>query len=583
MYRYKIERISFMNDSEFVPGKINVFVGANNCGKTQLLKDIRAFITGNATPRIIAKEIEVTYPESWEDMKSAYDMQVVGVQHNQSKQLRHVSPTLDESPSGQISPEIEKLLASWLNQADKQQFRLATGAGLVTYLNTDNRLKLALSKPVVNLHETGAKNVLEALYLSGKDSVEKVRLIVHSIFKTDIHLDVSNLGMLQYKVGHDFTKISNDPQVAFSQLATYGCLDEQGDGLRSAVGIIGALVGLKKKPVILLDEPEAFLHPPQAEQLGAAISDIVDDSQQIFISTHSADFLRGLLRVNRHSVIVHVKRNENDETKLNALDENDLNEIITSPLLSSSRVLEGMFYKGVVITEADADAVFYQRLFQKIGSSDEIHFINAHNKQTLVKVIQPFLKMQIRAAMIADADVIRDVHEFKTIISAISTDEKQKTILEQREAIYNFFESQSKYAKLCDLREKMFSLASRITLSSEDDQNKMASALFDLRKELKKMRDDSDALAEFKQKGRASLPLEKQQAFDNLWSNCSENGLFIVPVGELESWLTEDGLERTNNKSKWISSALSKVFDLNYDPDKEIWQFIDSLRGYLID
>ena len=43
-----------------------------------------------------------------------------------------------------------------------------------------------------------------------------------------------------------------------------------------------------------------------------------------------------------------------------------------------------MFYKGVVATEADADAVFYQRLFQKIGASDEIASVDKgiHNKTT---------------------------------------------------------------------------------------------------------------------------------------------------------------------------------------------------------
>ena len=110
---------------------------------------------------------------------------------------------------------------------------------------------------------------------------------------------------------------------------------------------------------------EAFLHPPQALQLGEIISGLVEPSQQIFIATHSADFLRGLLSSTRDAVIIHLDRVENI-TEANVLDSATLNQIITDPLLSSSRVLEGMFYKGVVATEADADAVFYQRLFQKL-------------------------------------------------------------------------------------------------------------------------------------------------------------------------------------------------------------------------
>lgn len=210
-------------------------------------------------------------------------------------------------------------------------------------------------------------------------------------------------------------------RVAYSQVSRYPILDNQGDGLRSYVGMISALMSLSK-PIILLDEPEAFLHPPQAMQLGMSIANLVKDSQQIFISTHSADFLRGLLSSTNDAVIVHLSRPTETLTKANVLDSDTLNTIIKDPLLSSSRVLEGMFYKGVVATEADADAVFYQRLFQKIGASDEIHFVNAHNKQTLKKVIQPYQNLGIKFALIADADVIRDKVEFESLIDGIMED-----------------------------------------------------------------------------------------------------------------------------------------------------------------
>lgn len=53
-YHYKIEKISVKSGTEFIPGRINVFVGANNCGKTQLLKDMLSFITGKDNSLIVA-------------------------------------------------------------------------------------------------------------------------------------------------------------------------------------------------------------------------------------------------------------------------------------------------------------------------------------------------------------------------------------------------------------------------------------------------------------------------------------------------------------------------------------------------
>lgn len=577
-YMYRINSICLKKGEPFTPGRINVFVGANNCGKTQLLKDMLGYITGTRTPTIILNELEVPYPKTWDAIEQAYDMKIF--ESNQSKQLRHIAPTLDSDPSGPSAPDIITTLSHWLVH-DKRAFRAATGAGLVTYLNTDNRLKLAMSQPVQqNLYKRGAKNVLEALYTSGSSATEIVRECIRKIFGIDIFLNPFNLGTLEFKVGDDFSFVSNNPQEAFKQLSGYPILDTQGDGLRSVLGMISAIVSTKK-PVLLLDEPEAFLHPPQALQLGEIISGLVEPSQQIFIATHSADFLRGLLSSTRDAVIIHLDRVENI-TEANVLDSATLNQIITDPLLSSSRVLEGMFYKGVVATEADADAVFYHRLFQKIGSADEVHFVNAHNKQTLKKIIDPYKKLGIKFAMIADADVIRDKREFTDILQITPDDQVKKQALEEREAIINHFQSQNKYEILCDLQAKTKELAERTTILETADPDDIASALFDFRQNLKKLRDESDELSEFKKNGRAALPDALQNNFDTLWSCCANIGLFIVNVGELESWLVDYDLERSSNKSKWISKALNKLFDIEYDENKAIWKFVDALRAFLV-
>lgn len=389
-----------------------------------------------------------------------------------------------------------------------------------------------------------------------------------------------NLGTLEYRIGTDFSFVSANPQEAFKQLSSFPLLDTQGDGMRSVLGIVSAIVSVKK-PIILLDEPEAFLHPPQALQLGEVISGLVESSQQIFIATHSADFLRGLLSSTRDAVIIHLDRTENI-TKANVLDSVTLNQIVTDPLLSSSRVLEGMFYKGVVATEADADAVFYQRLFQKIGAADEVHFVNVHNKQTLKKIIGPYQKLGIKFAMIADADVIRDKREFSDILQVTSDEQLKSQILQERETIMKHFQVRNKYAVLYELKAKTKELAEQPLIPETADPDDIASALFDFRSNLKKLRDDSDELSEFKKDGRASLPSELQPNFDNLWKCCASEGLFIVNVGELESWMVDYDIERTSNKSKWISKALNKLFEIEYDDSKAIWKFVDALRIYLV-
>ena len=576
-YQYKIEELCLLNGNTISPGKVNVFVGANNCGKTQLLKDILHYVIGKDEELVLLDKLITSQPQNWEEIRDTYGMQFK--ETASGYQLRHIVPTLDKKPLDFTISDPDNTMNSWLKN-DKRQFRKITGTGLVTFLNTDSRLNLAASKQVQNLRSQGAKNVLEALFLSGTEATAQVRKCIKDIFEVDVHLDTSNLGMLQYKVGKDLSSISENAQTAYKQLENHPLLDAQGDGLRSALGIISALVS-NKKPIVILDEPEAFLHPPQAMQLGAVISNLIDDSQQIFIATHSADFIRGLISTTRDAVIVHLDRSPTDITSSKVLDSNALQQIIKDPLLSSSRVLEGMFYKGVVATEADADTVFYQRLYQKKFASDEIHFVNAHNKQTLKKIIAPYQKLGIKFALIADADVIRDKHDMSEILSITQDEDIKSKILSKRDMLYCHFDSQSQYEILFKLKEETSKLANQELPTHSASEEEIASALFDFRMALGHLREESDILASFKNSGRASLPKEQQLVFDELCKDCSSIGFFIVPVGELESWLVDYGINKTRNKSKWISKALDALFTLEYNGEKEIWRFVDKLKDFL--
>lgn len=576
-YRYKINAIKLKDGIPFSPGRINVFVGANNCGKTQLLKDMLGYITGTQANAVVLDELDITYPDTWEAMEKAYAMKFVETNHG--KKLRHISPTLDQDPSGPMDHDILSLLSYWLSN-DSRAFRSATGAGMVTFLNTDNRLKLVLSQTVKqDLQSRGPKNVLETLYASGSTTMETVRKYIRDIFGVDVFLNPFNLGTLEFRIGSDFSAVSKEPQDAYKELGQYQLIDIQGDGIRSVLGMISAIVSAKK-PIVLLDEPEAFLHPPQALQLGEIINEIVGPDQQIFIATHSSDFLRGLLGSTKDAVIIHLNRTENN-TVGNVLDAETLNQIVADPLLSSARVLDGMFYKGVVATEADADAVFYQRVFQKIGASDEVHFVNAHNKQTLKKIIIPYKKLGIRFAMIADADVIRDKHDIDEILEITTDTFLKEQIYHDREKILEFFQTKSKYEVLCELVNNTLRLVDETETSADSSEETISRTLFVFRLKLKKLRDESDDLAEFKKLGKFALSPELQVNFDNLWTNCASIGLFIVTVGELESWLVDYGTDRTSNKSKWISSALRKLFEIDYDENKEIWRFVEKLKTYL--
>ena len=90
-------------------------------------------------------------------------------------------------------------------------------------------------------------------------------------------------------------------------------LHEQGDGMKSYAGILFEAVA-SGRDVLFIDEPEAFLHPPQARKLGEALSTHV--AGQLIVATHSSDILRGFLEGNKGKVrILRIVR-DGDKNKI---------------------------------------------------------------------------------------------------------------------------------------------------------------------------------------------------------------------------------------------------------------------------
>lgn len=577
-YKFKITKVLFKSGDQIQPGRINVFVGANNCGKTSLLKEIFEFTIGDIGNKILLKWVTLPKPKTWKELTEVCHFEIVSTSSGQA--IRHMFPKSRQHPTLEhfgydLENEINNALQ---NHSSWDYLRKRLGESLITYLDTDNRLNLIKSRQA-SINSEVPESLLEALYRAGSDITNQLNEYCWKFFKKKVFLSPYTVGKVELKIGNDFTDLPSNPQDARDKLNTVPGLDDQGDGMRSVIGIIAALCAVKK-PIVLLDEPEAFLHPPQAMQLGEAIDGLIDSSQQLFIATHSADFLRGLLSKTQDVNIIHVDRALDDIVTISVLDAPTLKQIITDPLLSSSRVLEGLFYKGAVVTEGDADATFYQRAFQMIGAADEIHFINAHNKQTLKKVITPYQKLGIKFALIADADVLREKYDMEEILQITDDDELKERILKQREIVLSFFEDRNSLAVLLELRKEIQQFVSGELMTEALSPENSDAALFELRKKLKELRDETDDLINFKRLGRSALDEKHQAYFNELWQDCASIGFFIVPVGELESWLLDYGVVRKSNKAKWITEALQKLNEIECDDSKEVWKFINQLQKF---
>ena len=204
-------------------------------------------------------------------------------------------------------------------------------------------------------------------------------------------------------------------------------LDEAGDGIRSYVGLwLEANCGAH--PVLFIDEPEAFLHPPQIRRLAAILAKSAEDKQrQIIIATHSSDVLRGALDASSNVTVCRLTRTANvNHGRL--LSSTEIRKLWSKPLLKSVAALDGVFHQGVVVCEADADARFYEAVLRSIELRRQVerppayHFIHGGGKGELATLASAYRALHVPVAVIADIDILRNKPEFEKLFASLGGD-----------------------------------------------------------------------------------------------------------------------------------------------------------------
>ncbi|MEW1820649.1 AAA family ATPase [Arthrobacter sp. NPDC080031] len=155
-------------------------------------------------------------------------------------------------------------------------------------------------------------------------------------------------------------------------VASLPSLDTQGDGVRSFLGLALAIV-TGQAQIVLIDEPEAFLHPSQARALGrwlgiqASKRDI-----QIVVSTHNRDFVLGLLDggIQSDIRIIRIARKGNINS-FHELPPHEISATWNDPVLRYSNILQGLFHRKVAICESDADCRFYGAVLDELAQETD--------------------------------------------------------------------------------------------------------------------------------------------------------------------------------------------------------------------
>jgi energy-coupling factor transporter ATP-binding protein EcfA2 len=570
MAKIRLKTLTFSDGSVVEVSDILVLVGPNNAGKSRALKDVDHLLHGQIDHVCrVVRQLEIDIPESIEELVA--NTGIDAAEQGPNVILRSLESNLRQGHAptwGNMTlAEQDKYFPR-----DRTGFLRTLGGFIFSHLGTEERLAIVKRSPSGDM-DAPPNNALQYLYrVEGAE--DRLNEAFTQVFNTRLRLDVSRLTELMLRIGDDVDKVTADTKKALHEFKAYEILDEQGDGMRSFAAVSLAL-DVVQRPIALIDEPEAFLHPPQARQLGRHVA-ATRDGQQILIATHSTDFLRGLLSGEASVKIIRITRSA-DVNYTTVIDTAMLRSFADDPLLGSARIIDGLFYQGVVVCEADADRAFYEAIGLRLYPDNNIHYTHAHNKQTIFRAIKAYRNMGVRCASIVDIDIVNS-NELPKLLEAHGTSEELVHAIEKlRSAVSDAVGERPAKARLTLFVQGLKDVLEKATSSSADPERDLAS----LEREIERVKASKSAWRDLKARGVDALNGSAQESLLELIRLCADRGLFIVPAGELEAWLRGSADLPERDKRQWIVGALDALRSLQVDQNAQAGRFVASVHAYL--
>ncbi|QDT89199.1 ATP-dependent nuclease [Gimesia algae] len=526
---------------EFNIAPITIFVGPNNSGKSKVLSEIKDFCNrGISHPDNLILD-HITFDENVSDPNTL--LQSI---KRPPRPRDSIDPTkiYVGNENSQIQVHEDRILSVLKNpNSDPDLFCRAYFWYQVLKIDHQNRTGLIRDSSIQD--PQGKINDVANTLFNDDNKREILREMLFRTFDKYIVLDPTLLGYLHIRFSdarpknHLEERGFHEEAVQFHKRAKR--LETYSDGVKAFTGILAQIIAGDPK-VIMIDEPEAFLSPTLSFKLGKELALSASSSdKRLFVSTHSANFVMGCIQSGVPINIVRLTYH-NDVPTARTLPNEMLLKLMRDPLFRSTGVLEGLFFDAVIVTEADSDRAFYQEINERLLQPTKDRgipnclFLNAQNKTTVHKIIKPLRELGIPAAGIVDIDIIKNGGKDWTdfMQSGYLPEASHLGLGQNRSAIDNKCKATGKCMK----------------------------------------RDGGIDILNNADKEAASI----------LFKQLADYGLFIVEIGELESWLKYLGV--SGKKRDWLINIFEKMGEDPNAPDyvapkaDDVWAFMDVISAW---
>ncbi len=543
-FKLKFGRVPSGTAEQIAATAVTVFVGPNNSGKSRILREIERFCrTGQKDANALlledvsfiglhAAEIEEAITKLLVP-PARHETTIIGHTFIGSRYGRHQVPLSDfRNAVKNPSQDLHRFCAWFLTHN-------------TLILDGSTRIGLVADQAAGDL-QMPAQSSLQVLF---RDDVKRheVRRIVYDAFGTYFVIDPTNLGFLRIRLASRAPRDELEERGLHAEAVQFQAaalpIVDASDGVKAFTGILTEVIA-GDPSVILIDEPEAFLHPSLASKLGFEVSKAaLSAEKRVFASSHSPAFVMGCIQSRAPVNIVRLTYREEVATA-RILPSAEILELMRHPLLRSTGVLSALFYEFVIVTESDADRAFYQEINERLlqfkpeWGIPNCLFINAQNKQTVQTIIRPLRKLGIPAAGIVDIDVLKDGGTNWTNL-------------------------------LCSAGIPSITHGSMATMRSA-----VKTAMDQTGRNMK--RDG----------GLSILPVIDREAAENLLGQLADYGIFIVPGGELESWMKH--LAVSGHGPTWLINLFERMGEDSLAADfvkptnDDVWKFVSQAKAWLV-
>lgn len=342
-----IQNFKSINDLEFEVGRVNLFIGENGSGKSNLLEALVFIAASNADKLdnefLTSRGIRVTNPDL---MRSAFDEEskdkpiMIDISNNNDEYIKTelINNTSNYSTWGKIEQN-QELKESIIEEFEKirelpnkkiaDTLKKLSDQELQNFITVIDKIKnypqfkdfIIFSPENTALRNFYKEGQIEPLGINGEGLLKLLKVVNKYEDKSYIHTIIQSLQLFNWFEDIEIpdTLSENEDKITITDKYLYKNIDQRSanEGFLFILFYITLIVAKETPKVFAIDNIDASLNPKLCTKLMTLLTELAQKyDKQIFLTTHNPAILDGIDLNDEEQKLFIVSRNKSGYTRL---------------------------------------------------------------------------------------------------------------------------------------------------------------------------------------------------------------------------------------------------------------------------